>query len=143
MIIFISLVMQYQSTNDNNHTFTSEYFRTAYSRACTNEDERILFLSQAPLFNDIQHKLYDIRRQFIPSAPSTQDQFDVSLDWFNLDGKSMVIADIVHSDGLRVLLFSTDENLCILSRAEIIFGDGTFRICPLGLGIKYLSWLVA
>ena len=78
----------------------------------------------------MQHQLYDIHRQFIPSVPSTQDQFDVSLDWFILDGKSMVIADIIHSDGLRVLLFSSDENLCILSRAEFIFGDGTFRICP-------------
>ena len=106
------------------------HFRTTYSRGCDDEDQRILFLSQLPGFDTMQHKLYDIRRSFIPAAPSTQDEFNVTSDWFQIDKESMVIADISHNDGLRVLIFSTSENLSILSRSEFIFGDGTFRICP-------------
>ena len=42
--------------------------------------------------------------------------------------ESMVKGDIIHIDGLRVLLFSTDESLKIMSRSRIILADGTFRI---------------
>ena len=38
--------------------------------------------------------------------------------------------DKLHSDGLCVLLFSSDESLQVLSRARTILADGTFRICP-------------
>ena len=72
------------------------YFRTSYSRGCDDEDQRILFLSQLPGFDTMQHKLYDIRRSFIPAAPSTQDEFNVTSDWFQIDKESMVIADISH-----------------------------------------------
>ena len=54
------------------------------------------FLSQLPGFDTMQHKLYDIRRSFIPAAPSTQDEFNVTSDWFQIDKESMVIADISH-----------------------------------------------
>ena len=42
----------------------------------------------------------------------------------------MVKGDVLHSDGLRVLLFSTDESLNILARARTVVCDGTFRITP-------------
>ena len=74
-----------------------------------------------------------MRRRFIPAAPTTQAELDINLDWFlvNHDPKeSLVKGDILHSDGLRVLLFSTDESLNILARAQTILCDGTFRICP-------------
>ena len=40
--------------------------------------------------------------------------------------ESLVKGYIVHSDGLMVLLFSTDESLSILGRARTIPCDGTF-----------------
>ena len=118
------------------------YFRTSYSRGCDDEDQRIFFLSQLPGFDTMQHKLYDIRRSFIPAAPSTQDEFNVTSDWFQIDKESMVIADISHNDGLRVLIFSTSENLSILSRSDIIFGDGTFRICTTLRYDDIIYWLI-
>ena len=55
----------------------------------------------------------------------------MNLDWF-LVGQNpdefLVEGDIVHSDGLRVLLFSTDESLSILARTRTILCDGTFCI---------------
>ena len=46
------------------------------------------------------------------------------------DLKRFVKGDRIHRDGLRVLLFATENSLRILSRARTILGDGTFRICP-------------
>ena len=43
--------------------------------------------------------------------------------------QNLVKGDIVH-DGLRVLLFSTNENLSILARTRAILCDGTFCITP-------------
>ena len=69
--------------------------------------------------------LYRIRREFIPPAPNTQ----ADLDWFLVQSDpdaSLVKGDVLNSDGLRVLLFSTDESLTILARARTILCDGTF-----------------
>ena len=92
-----------------------------------------IFLAQIPSYDTVQTTLYRIRRQFIPPAPSSQIDLDENLDWFlvgrNPD-ESLVKGDIVHSDGLRVLLFSTDESLIILGRTRTILCDGTFRITP-------------
>merc|ERR1712150_373175 len=44
--------------------------------------------------------------------------------------QSVVKGDILHSEGLRVILFSTEDSLQILARAQIILADGTFRITP-------------
>ena len=44
--------------------------------------------------------------------------------------ETIVKGDRVHRDGLRVLLFATENSLRILARARTILGDGTFRICP-------------
>ena len=77
--------------------------------------------------------MYSIRRQYIPPAPTIQVELDTTLDWFKVSlgsDESMVKGDIIHIDGLRVLLFSTDESLKIMSRSRIILADGTFLICP-------------
>ena len=77
--------------------------------------------------------MYSIRRQYIPPAPLTQAELDTSLNWFKLSldsEESIIKGDIIHNDGLRVLLFSTDESLKIMSRARTILADGTFRITP-------------
>ena len=65
-----------------------------------------------------------MRRRFIPAAPTTQAELDINLDWFlvNHDPKeSLVKGDILHSDGLRVLLFSSDESLNILARLRLFY----------------------
>ena len=84
-------------------------------------DLKILFLAQIPSYDAIQTTLYRIRRQFIPPAPSTQAELNVDLDWFLVrrdPDESLVKGDVLHSDGLRVLLFSTDESLAVMARAR-------------------------
>ena len=96
-------------------------------------DLKILFLAQIPSYDAIQTTLYRIRRQFIPPAPSTQAELNVDLDWFLVrrdPDESLVKGDVLHSDGLRVLLFSTDESLAVMARARTLLCDGTFRITP-------------
>ena len=95
-------------------------------------DAKNLFLSEIPSYDSLQSSMYRIRREFIPAAPSTQAELDTSLDWFLLHDsqESMVKGDILHSDGLRVLLFASDESLKIMARARTILADGTFRITP-------------
>ena len=107
-------------------------FRASFTRDLS-YDLNVLFLAQIPSYNTIQTSLYRVRRRFIPAAPTTQAELDNNLDLFlvNHDPKeSLVKGDILHSDGLRVLLFSSDESLNILARAQTILCDGTFRICP-------------
>ena len=47
-----------------------------------------------------------------------------------INTESLVKGDVLHSDGLRVFLFSTAESLSILLRARTVLCDGTFRITP-------------
>ena len=96
-------------------------------------DAKNLFLSQIPAYESLQTSMYRLRRKFIPAAPATQAEFDTSLDWFLCDQssrESVVKGDILHSDGLQIILFSTEDSLQILSRAQTILADGTFRITP-------------
>ena len=75
----------------------------------------------------VQTNLYRIRRQYIPA------DLDIGLDRFlcSREPREFIVkGDILHSDGLRVLLFATDESLNILARARTVLGDGTFRITP-------------
>ena len=81
----------------------------------------------------MQAKLYSIRREFIPPSPDSQVDFNVNSDWFILNEESIVIGDFIHSDNLRTLIFSTNECLEILARAETIHGDGTFRLIEFNL----------
>ena len=96
-------------------------------------DEKITFLQDLPKFRSIQSDLYKKRREFIPPNPPTASGLDVDSDWFlynSVTKESMVKGDLQLSDGRRILLFSTDEHLKILSRSREILGDGTFRITP-------------
>ena len=100
-------------------------------------DHKILFLAQIPSYDSIQTSLYRIRREFIPAAPTTQAELDTNLNWFLVSRdpeESLVKGYVIHSDGLRVLLFATDESLNILARTQTALADGTFRITPYPLG---------
>jgi len=71
----------------------------------------------------MQTSLYRVRRQYIPPAPILQSELNINSGYFFIDQKSIVIGDIQHSDGLRTLIFSTDQALEILARAETIHGN--------------------
>ena len=78
----------------------------------------------------MQSSLYPLRREFIPPAPRTQEELDADSLWFKINDQSIVIGDVIHSDGLRTLVFSTEDCLEIISRAEYLHGDGTFKVAP-------------
>ena len=120
--------------NDPIQPFPSLYLevRSRYTRKLS-LDAKNLFLSEIPPYDTLQTGMYRIRRDYIPASPSTQAELDCNLDWFLLDSsshESVVKGDILHSDGLRVLLFASDESLRLMSRARTILADGTFRITP-------------
>ena len=88
-------------------------------------------MAEIPPYDSLATSMYRIRRLYIPPAPLTQAGLDVSLDWFLVSPTETILkGDVLHSDGLRVLLFATDESLRIMARAMTILADGTFRITP-------------
>ena len=109
-------------------------------------DEKYLFLAEIPTYSVLQSRMYKIRRDYLPTAPTSQTDLNTSLEWFDIDSldadksvddeegvsskESIVKGDKIHGDGLRVLMFATEESLKILARARTILGDETFCICP-------------
>jgi hypothetical protein len=115
-----------------NKNLSKLHIRASFTKKLS-YDHKILFLAQIPSYDSVQTGLYRIRREFIPAAPSTQVELNTGLDWFLVSRdpqESLVKGDVIHSDGLRVLLFATDESLNILARTRTILADGTFRITP-------------
>ena len=126
--------LESEARSDPTQPFPALYLRirSSYTQRL-GYDQRMLFLSDIPSYDTIQATLYKVRRDFIPPAPNTQAELDTTLLWFNLRGEgseSIVKGDVVHIDGLRVLLFASDESLRIMCRARTILADGTFRITP-------------
>lgn len=126
--------LEEDTSNDPTQPFPALYqrVRAKYTQKLS-YDHKLLFLAQIPSYDSIQTNLYRIRRKFIPAAPSCQADLDTDLDWFLVNHEpheSLVKGDVFHSDGLRVLLFATDESLNLLARARTILADGTFRITP-------------
>ena len=110
--------------------------RSKFTQSLPNPDAKNLFLSDIPSYDSIQSTMYRIRREYIPAAPKSQAELDTTLPWFLFDSssssssESIVKGDILHSNGLRVLLFASDDTLKLMSRARTILADGTFRITP-------------
>ena len=94
------------------------FLRTEYTSNITNKQEKILFLSSIKTWREFQGSLYHIRRDYIPALPEFQDELNVESDFFKLNNKSIVVGDKIFSDGLRVLLFSTDECLELLAHSS-------------------------
>ena len=126
--------LESQARSDPTQPFPALYLkvRSAFTQRMS-YDEKLLFLTDIPSYDTVQSTLYGLRRDFIPPAPNTQAELDTSIQWFNLGGdssESIVKGDTIHSDGLRVLLFASDESLRIMARSQTILADGTFRITP-------------
>ena len=75
--------------------------------------------------------MYKERRKLIPPNPKTMTDLNVDLPMFQYTkDESVVKGDQVLSDGRRVVLFTTNAHLKLLSKTEEILADGTFRITP-------------
>ncbi|KAK3088597.1 hypothetical protein FSP39_021128, partial [Pinctada imbricata] len=86
-------------------------------------------LQSFPTFEGCKTALYHSRSKTRPTLPLTRHQIQLDGRWTEtLAGERFLLAD--EGDVERILIFATDDNLHHLSRAEIIYGDGTFYASP-------------
>ena len=70
---------------------SSDYMFKIYEEAsfgCQYSWPKNLFLSEIPPYDTLQTGMYRIRRDYVPSSPSTQAELNCKLDWFLLDSAS-------------------------------------------------------
>ena len=92
---------------------------------------KLFFLQDFPTFTEIKTVLVRKRREVIQADPKEMSDIDLDLPIFLYKyGENVIKGDLLLKDGRRILLFSTNEHLRILARANQILGDGTFRITP-------------
>ena len=85
-------------------------------------------VSQKPEF---QTRMYRKRRELIPPNPKTMIDLDVHLPMFQYNrDETIVKGDQVLSDGRRVVVFTSNAHLKLLSKTEEVLADGTFRTTP-------------
>ena len=102
---------------------------------------KLLFLQDFPKFVDVKSSLLSRRRQMIPPDPKVMSDIDIDLQVFlTKKGENVVKGEQFLSDGRRVILFTTNEHLKILSRAHQILGDGTFWITP---GLQCQTFIIS
>ena len=57
-----------------------------------------------------------------------QDDFDKNHKWHDVEGENIVKGDFRTDNGARILMFSTDANLSIMTKAKGLAIDGTFKL---------------
>ena len=104
-----------------------EEVRNSFTQNMESEN-KLLFLSTFPTYREIQFQMYKERRKLIPPNPKTMTDLNVDLPMFQYTkDESVVKGDQVLSDGRRVVLFTTNAHLKLLSKTEEMLADGTFR----------------
>ena len=93
-----------------------EETRTRFASQLENENEKLTFLQDIPSFRSVNPDLYKHRQSFIPKAPSSYDDFDVSHEWFQFTSNESIVNGDVNLNGGRVLLFTSKESLKLISR---------------------------
>ena len=94
-------------------------------------EEKFLFLSNFPTFKEFHTILYRKRLELIPPNPKTMIDLNVDLPMFQYSRDETVVkGDQVLTDGRRVILFTTNAHLKLLSKSEEVLADGTFRTTP-------------
>ena len=79
-----------------------EETRTRFASQLENENEKLTFLQDIPSFRSVNSDLYKHRQSFIPKAPSSYDDFDVSHEWFQFTSNESIVKGDVN--GGRVIL---------------------------------------
>lgn len=86
-------------------------------------------LPYLPNTTALKQQLLYVRKKSRPREPQSIDELDLSEEWSKtLDGKSF--AHIIRKQSSNILLFTTDENLKILTNTECWIMDGTFKMVP-------------
>ena len=71
------------------------------------------------------------RKELIPPNLKTMIDLNVELPMFQYSRDETVVkGDQVLTDGRRVILFTTNAHLKLLSKSEEVLADGTFRTTP-------------
>lgn len=93
------------------------------------EDHADDALSQLPSFESLRSTLYRSRHEAIPSLPTTRR--DVTFpDRYTktLSGEDFLYVN--DGDDDKIVIFTTDENIKLMSEAQAFYMDGTFSTCP-------------
>ena len=93
------------------------------------EDHADDALSQLPSFESLRSTLYRSRHEAIPSLPTTRR--DVTFpDRYTktLSGEDFLYVN--DGDDDKIVIFTTDENIRLMSEAQAFYMDGTFSTCP-------------
>ena len=89
--------------------------------------------SKLSSYKAIQHKIERVRKvgEFAFPNPTTLAEIQVSSDMLRneRDGKDFLLHDSGMNDPNRFIVLATEDNLKLLHKREMWFGDGTFKVC--------------
>lgn len=93
-------------------------------------------VSQVPTFNSLRSALYRFRSHERPALPRQRSDIDLpDIYTKTTAGDNFLLASEGEHD--KILVFTTDENIRHLSRAKVLYCDGTFDKCPAIFGQLY------
>ena len=79
-----------------------------------------------PAFESCRTQMYRRRRQNLPPLPESIQDIALEGEWTTtLSGETFLL----HKDD-KSLIFTTEQNLRLLSQSTTVFMDGTFKSCP-------------
>lgn len=82
-----------------------------------------------PTFRQVKTSLYNIRKTQIPKLPKSRGDIILPDSWETLkDGRQFLIINDGFDD--KILVFTTVENVRLVSDSPHLFMDGTFFSCP-------------
>jgi len=85
-------------------------------------------LSQIPPFRAVKTILYRQRHKTLPRLPKNVQEIDLQGEWRLTDAGDIFLHDVNERE--RILIFTTEKNIELLSESSVIYGDGTFNISP-------------
>jgi len=95
------------------------------------DDMTVELIGKIPTFYSCKSALYRNRSEVLPKLPKTQTTIVIEDAWTEtLAGERFLLCDDTDTNGNRILIFATDDNLRRLCNAVIVYGDGTFYSCP-------------
>lgn len=115
-----------EAVKANTQVPVKRLYSEAFSAADNDDGD---FLRSRPTFQSVRSTLYNQRRKTLPPFPRRIQEVMLEGSWAeSARGQPFLLAD----DGTeqKILVFSTDQNLEILSASEHVFLDGTFKVAP-------------
>lgn len=79
-----------------------------------------------PTFSSVSSSLYRKQHEKFPLFPNSIDDLDFSGEW----SKTLTGEDFMFGSRDGIFMFTTRNNLALVTKAPFLYMDGTFQICP-------------